>query len=84
MSDKKSSSKGLRTPYRLRPIAPVVPVDQPGRLRFANLMALFAVSHQTLRNRIRDGLIPNADGHDGARPYWFNETIRPYLHKSAD
>lgn len=72
-----------RTQYRLRPLPPIVPLDQPGRLRIANLMALFAVSHQTLRNRMKEGAIPQPDGYDGVRPYWLNETIRPYFCKSA-
>jgi hypothetical protein len=60
---------------------PIAGIDlqQPGRLRAGHLMTLFSVSHSTLYNRIRTGLIPKPDGVDGARPFWKTETVRQVL-----
>lgn len=73
--------------YKRKPKAPCISLDQPGRLRVSNLMALFNVSHQTVYKRIDDGGIPKPDGYDlmhltsgrPGRPYWFTETIRPLV-----
>ncbi|MEO6967857.1 MAG: hypothetical protein ABI132_05290 [Rhodanobacteraceae bacterium] len=59
--------------------APIIPLDQPGRLRFANVMALLGISHQTIYDRIKSGAIPLPDGYDGAMPYWKTSTIRTLL-----
>lgn len=64
-----------------RPAAPVIDLNGPGRLRVANLMALFGIAHSTLYARIRTGKMPPRDGKDGNIPYWFTATIRPYLKK---
>jgi hypothetical protein len=60
---------------------PITGIDlkQPGRLRAGHLMTLFSVSHSTLYNRIRAGIIPKPDGADGTRPYWKTETVRQAL-----
>lgn len=52
-----------------------IDLEQPGRLRTGHLMTLFSVSHSTLYNRIRTGLIPKPDGTDGTRPFWKTETV---------
>lgn len=62
-----------------RPEAPAVSLDQPGRLRVANLMHLLSVSHAHLYQGMTCGLYPKPDGHDGRRPYWKTETIREFL-----
>lgn len=72
-----------RITYKRKPVAPQISLDQPGRLRFANLMALLSISHQTLYGRIASGDVPPPDGYDGRRPYWFCSTIRPLLEKPA-
>jgi len=56
-----------------------IDLDQPGRLRAGHLMTLFSVSHSTLYNRIRTGLIPQPDGIDGTRPFWKTATVRQAL-----
>lgn len=56
-----------------------IDLEQPGRLRAGHLMTLFSVSHSTLYNRIRTGLIPQPDGADGTRPFWKTETVRQAL-----
>lgn len=74
-------------PARVRPaakrkptkaVAPVVSLDQPGRLRVANLMALLGISRPSVYARVADGRLPAADGNDG-RPYWNTQTVRAYL-----
>ena len=67
--------------------APVISLNQPGRLRMANLMAIFSCSHTTIYQRIKTGEFPRPDGHDWpsrplgrqGRPYWNTETIRVRL-----
>lgn len=71
-----------RVSYRRKPLAPLISLDQPGRLRFANLMALLSVSHQTLYSQIKGGSVPHPDGYDGNRPYWFTSTIKPLLERA--
>ena len=57
------------------PKAPIVSLDQPGRQRPANLMALYGISHSTLYNWIRDEKIP--PGHKAGRiRYWHNWEIK--------
>jgi predicted DNA-binding transcriptional regulator AlpA len=63
----------------IQPVAPLIPLDQPGRLRFCNVMALLSISHQTVYNRMESGQVPRPDGYDGKRPYWNTATIRVYL-----
>ena len=63
----------------MKPKKPFTSVEGPGRQRVCNLMALFNISHATAYRRIKDGELPPPDGMDGRRPYWLNETIRPYL-----
>lgn len=76
-----SSNISEQQPKRRRPMAPLISLNQPGRLRFANLMALFGISHQTLYKRMKEGVIPQPDGHDGPHPFWYTATIRPLLEK---
>jgi hypothetical protein len=70
-----------------RPKAPLIPLDQPGRLRISNLQALFGCSHATIYKRLEQGALPCPDGYDlpnrpkgrRGRPYWYTSTIRPFL-----
>lgn len=81
--------KNIKANYKRRGIPPQIPLDQPGRLRVANLMALFGISHQTLYVRLRGGHLPKPDGYDletshtgrRGRPYWFTGTIVKLLTK---
>lgn len=59
--------------------APLIKLDQPGRLRVAHLMALYGVSHSTIYQRISDGAYPKPDGYDGRCPFWKTETIRNHI-----
>ena len=59
--------------------APAIPLDQPGRLRVANVIALLGISHSTLYAGIQSGRYPQPDGYDGRMPYWENETILALL-----
>lgn len=82
MIDESSPRKHTR-----RPIAPLISLTQPGRLRISNLQALLSLSHTTIYRRMEQGLIPPPDGWDmpsrpkgrQGRPYWFTSTIRRLL-----
>lgn len=56
-----------------------IDLAKPGRLRVGHLLTLFSVSHSTLYLRIKQGLIPEADGYDGSRPYWLTSSVRMLL-----
>jgi len=62
-----------------RPRQPVISLDQPGRLRVANLLAVFNISHSTLYAGFKSGRYPSPDGQDGSFPYWRTSTIRAFL-----
>lgn len=64
---------------RIQARAPNISLDQPGRLRVVNVMALLCVSHATLYKGMKAGRYPQPDGYDGARPYWKTATIREFL-----
>ena len=65
--------------------APVIPIDQPGRLRVANIMALLGISRATLYSGLKPKpgetttRYPQPDGHDGKFPYWKTSTIKAFL-----
>ncbi len=58
---------------------PAISLDQPGRLRVANLMSLLGVGHSTLYEGLRRKRYPQPDGFDGKIPYWNTATIRQFL-----
>lgn len=62
----------------VKPVAPVIALDQPGRLRVANLMALLGIGRTAVYERVADGRLPAPDGHDG-RPYWDTHSINTVL-----
>ena len=62
-----------------KPKAPVISLEQEGRLRVCNLLALFGVSHATLYSGLKSKRYPKPDGYDGKIPYWNTLTIRQYL-----
>lgn len=62
-----------------RACPPMISLDQPGRLRVGNLMAIFNVSHATLYAGLKSGRYPKADGRDGNFPYWNTNSIRDFL-----
>jgi hypothetical protein len=62
-----------------KPLVVTIDLNQPGRLRVGHLMSLLAISHASLYARLREGIIPQADGRDGKRPYWKTATIKAYL-----
>lgn len=62
-----------------RPKAPIINLEQPGRLRVCHVISLFGVSHSTWYAGLKSGRYPAADGFDGRMPYWHTETIRPLL-----
>lgn len=80
-----SATASTRTPKERRNSggvkakAPAIDMYQPGRLRVANLLALYGIaSANTLYTWMRQTRIPPPDGHD-PRPYWLTSTIREHL-----
>lgn len=70
-----------RRPRRqTQPKAPLMPLDQPGRLRIGNLMYLYQRSHQSIYDYIKIGTIPKPDGHD-PKPFWLTSTIKPLFER---
>ena len=70
------------------PRAPIISLDQPGRLRLANVIALLGISHSTfcagLKPRKKGDVIvprryPPPDGYDGKFPWWRTDTIKAFL-----
>ncbi len=66
---------------RARP--PMISLDQPGRLRVGNLMAILNISHATLYAGLKTGRYPKPDGRDGNFPYWNTASIRNFLESST-
>jgi hypothetical protein len=65
--------------------APIISLDQPGRLRVAHLLAILSISHSTLYAGLRakpgetTTRYPKPDGWDGKLPFWTTATIRAFL-----
>lgn len=56
-------------------------LDDPGRFRVANWLALLNLSHSAFYARLKDYHkfpLPQPDGFDG-RPYWDTATVTKYL-----
>jgi len=69
---------------RRRARAPLMTLDQPGRLYVAHLMHLFQCSHQTIYSRVAQGAYPRPDGYDGKRPFWHTSTLLPLFRSGGD
>lgn len=69
-SNQKKMQRGHVLPRR-----PLIDLDQPGRLRTGEVMALEGISHSGLYAKMKKGLFPLPDGNDG-RNYWNTSTIR--------
>ncbi|GAB3626939.1 hypothetical protein PTE30175_03540 [Pandoraea terrae] len=80
LADVTPTQKKRRGGGGVKPKAPLIDLNQPGRLRVANLMALYNLaSANTLYTRLHLGKIPPPDGRDGKSPYWLTSTIRAHL-----
>lgn len=71
--------KKRKTNGHTKAVAPKIPLDQPGRLRVAHVLALLGIKHATLYEGMRRNRYPKPDGRDGRIPYWNTETIRRFL-----
>ena len=75
--------KGQRGHTQAR--APVIGLDQDGRLRVCHLLAILGVSHATLYAGLKPKpgemttRYPLPDGRDGKFPYWKTAAIKAYL-----
>ncbi len=72
-------SAGGKKRGHTRAKAPIISLDQPGRLRVAHVLCLLSVSHSTLYVGIKTGRYPKPDGYDGKIPYWNTSTIKLFL-----
>lgn len=70
-----------RAPSRghTRPRQPTIGLDQIGRLRVANMLAILNVSHSTLYAGLKSGRYPPPDGRDGGMPFWNTATVKKFL-----
>jgi hypothetical protein len=74
-----------KQPGHTTPKAPIISLDQPGRLRVAHLLAILGVSHGTLYAGLRPKpgetatRYPKPDGRDGRFPYWKTATVKAFL-----
>ena len=62
----------------VRPKAPVIALDQKGRLGTDNVLAVANWSHSTLYNRIAAGQFPSPQK-DGRRNFWTTDVVRKAL-----
>lgn len=60
------------------PQAPLIPLDQPGRLLTCHVLAVSGWSHSKLHQKLRAGTFP-APEKDGRLNYWTTETVRTAL-----
>lgn len=63
------------------PRKPLISLNEPGRLRVADLLGLFGIAHSTLYAGLKSGRYPKADGLDQTIPYWHTATIRQFLER---
>lgn len=61
------------------PRPPLINLDQEGRLRVANMLAILNISHSTFYAGVKSGRYPPSDGKDGSFPYWKTSTARSFL-----
>lgn len=66
-----------------RPRAPLIALDQPGRLRVGHLLALLGVTASTFYERKHAGIYPEPDGKEGRFPYWNTGTVKTFLDGGA-
>lgn len=62
-----------------KPLAPMISLDGPGRLRVAHVLSLLSISHSAFYAGLNSGKYPPADGRDGNFPYWKTSTIKRFL-----
>lgn len=82
MNKPKSKSVSRRTSGHVLPRAPVISLNEAGRLRTAHVLALCSISHSTLYARMKAKTFPAPDGSDGRQNFWNTETIRCHLEQS--
>lgn len=78
-SNSASATLRQRTSGHTRPRQPEISLEQTGRLRVANMLAILNISHSTLYAGLKSGRYPSPDGQDGSFPYWMTSTIRNFL-----
>lgn len=66
------------------PRAPLIGLDQPGRLRVAHVLAILGIAASTLYDGIKSGRYPAPDARDGSFPWWRTSTIKAFLAGDAN
>ena len=67
-----------------QPRQPAISLEQTGRLRVANMLAILNVSHATFYAGLKTGRYPSHDGKDGSFPYWMTSSIKSFLESGND
>jgi predicted DNA-binding transcriptional regulator AlpA len=68
-----------KRPSHVLPRSPSIDLNGPGRLRTCHVLALCAISHSTLYNRLKAKEFPAPDGKSGRLIFWNTATMRSYL-----
>lgn len=78
---KSAKASALKSPKNghTKPKPPMIDINQQGRYRVSNLLAMFNVSHSTLYAGFKSGRYPKPDGYDGTMPFWNTKTILLFL-----
>ena len=58
---------------------PRLNLDIPCRLYVGHIMSYFNLSHSTVYDHLRKGILVAPDGHCGTRPYWKASTVKAAL-----
>lgn len=56
----------------------------PGRLKACEVIAVLRISKTAFFEGIKTGRYPAADTREGRIPYWYAQTIRPFVGLPAD
>lgn len=78
-SDTPAAPNSTKRSGHTRPRMPTISLEETGRLRVANLLAILNISHATLYAGLKTGRYPSPDGRDGSFPFWRTSTIRAFL-----
>ncbi len=73
--------QAIRRKHTSRRLPLQLSLDQPGRVRVGHMLELLSTSHATFYRKMKQGIYPKPDGHDGKRPYWRTDTVRDLLSK---
>jgi len=66
------------------PQVPTFSLDEPGhKVYIANFQSLMGgISHSAFMNRRQRHFIPEPDGHEKKRPFWWSDTVKAFIQGS--